>query len=40
MWKQVPAERVGEVSRATGIPPHDLRPDIFSSTPITTGDAA
>lgn len=30
MWKQVPAERVGDVSRATGILPQDLRPDIFA----------
>lgn len=30
MWKQVPAERVGDVSRATGIPQHELRPDIFA----------
>lgn len=30
MWKQVPAERVGDVARATGIPPEELRPDIFA----------
>jgi DNA-binding transcriptional regulator YdaS (Cro superfamily) len=28
-WKKVPAERLGDVSRATGIPPEELRPDIF-----------
>lgn len=32
MWKQVPAERVGDVARATGIPPDVLRPDIFRDT--------
>jgi DNA-binding transcriptional regulator YdaS (Cro superfamily) len=41
MWKQVPAERIGVVSRATGIPPHDLRPDIFGPAPVqATGAAA
>lgn len=29
MWEQVPAERLGDVSRATGIPLEELRPDIF-----------
>lgn len=28
MWKQVPAERLPEVERITGIPRHALRPDI------------
>lgn len=28
-WKRVPAERVLEVERITGIPRHDLRPDIY-----------
>ncbi len=32
-WDRVPAERVVEVERVTGIPRHKLRPDIF-------GDAA
>lgn len=31
MWKKVPAERVGQVSRATGIPPQELRPDLFEA---------
>ncbi len=30
MWTRVPGERLGAVSRATGIPPHELRPDIFN----------
>lgn len=33
-WKRIPARRLGEVARITGIPPHELRPDlaeIFSS---------
>lgn len=29
-WSKVPAERVGEVSRLTGYPPHEVRPDIFA----------
>lgn len=29
MWDKVPAERIGVVSRATGISPQELRPDIF-----------
>jgi DNA-binding transcriptional regulator YdaS (Cro superfamily) len=32
-WDKIPAERIGEVSRITGIPPQDLRPDIFGSMP-------
>jgi DNA-binding transcriptional regulator YdaS (Cro superfamily) len=39
MWRQVPAERLGDVSRATGIAPQDLRPDIFGLSP-KTGEAA
>jgi len=35
-WKKVPAERVGDISRATGIPMKELRPDIF----VKTGKAA
>ena len=27
-WRQVPAERLPEVARLTGIPPHELRPDL------------
>lgn len=32
-WVQgrVPAERVADVERVTGIPRHELRPDIFGS---------
>lgn len=29
-WKEVPAERVGEVARATGLRPEVIRPDIFA----------
>lgn len=29
-WKQVPAERIGDVARATGLRPQELRPDIFA----------
>ena len=28
-WKKVPAERVLAVERITGIPRHELRPDVF-----------
>jgi hypothetical protein len=28
-WSRIPAERVRQVSKATGIPAHVLRPDIF-----------
>lgn len=28
-WTRVPAERLFAVSRATGIPPEKLRPDLF-----------
>lgn len=30
-WEKVPAERIGEVSRVTGIPLAVLRPDLFAS---------
>lgn len=30
-WKEVPAERMGVVSRETGIPMEVLRPDIFKA---------
>lgn len=32
-WKKVPAERVLDVERITGISRHDLRPDIFGVAP-------
>jgi transcriptional regulator with XRE-family HTH domain len=34
-WEKgrIPAERVLEVSRLTGIPPHRLRPDIYPAPP-------
>lgn len=28
-WQQVPAERVVEIERITGIPREELRPDLF-----------
>lgn len=28
-WEKVPAERIGDVSRVTGIPFDRLRPDLF-----------
>lgn len=38
-WKRVPAERVAGVERATGVPRHRLRPDIFEP-PAEPGRAA
>lgn len=32
-WKEVPAERIGEVARATGLRPEVIRPDIFAPVP-------
>ena len=32
-WERVPGERVGQVSRVTGLPPHIIRPDLFSEVP-------
>lgn len=28
-WEKIPAERVHDVERATGIPRHKLRPDLY-----------
>lgn len=28
-WERIPAERVLEIERVTGIPRHDLRPDLY-----------
>jgi DNA-binding transcriptional regulator YdaS (Cro superfamily) len=30
-WSRVPAERIGDVARATGIPMERLRPDLFEA---------
>jgi DNA-binding transcriptional regulator YdaS (Cro superfamily) len=35
-WKRVPAERVSQVSEATGIPVQDLRPDLFLSKAVSS----
>jgi DNA-binding transcriptional regulator YdaS (Cro superfamily) len=29
-WNEVPAERMGDIARVTGIPMQELRPDIFA----------
>jgi hypothetical protein len=34
-WKRLPAERVGRISAHTGIPPHELRPDVFPAPRAT-----
>ena len=31
-WDKVPAERMGDVSRVTGIPMDTLRPDLFQAS--------
>ena len=33
-WDRVPAERVIDVERLTGIPRHDLRPDIYPQAEV------
>jgi DNA-binding transcriptional regulator YdaS (Cro superfamily) len=38
-WRHVPAERAAEVSRITGIPRHELRPDLWEA-PTSQADAA
>lgn len=38
-WERVPAERVLGLSRLSGIPPHEIRPDIYPP-PSKTGEAA
>lgn len=30
-WEKVPGERIGDVSRVTGISPETLRPDLFKA---------
>lgn len=37
-WRKVPAERVAEVSALTGIPKHELRPDLWEA-PDVVADA-
>jgi DNA-binding transcriptional regulator YdaS (Cro superfamily) len=39
-WVQVPVERVLEVERITGIPRHELRPDIYPPERERDGVAA
>jgi DNA-binding transcriptional regulator YdaS (Cro superfamily) len=38
-WNRVPAERVLDIERVSGISRHDLRPDIFGPAP-SAGEAA
>jgi DNA-binding transcriptional regulator YdaS (Cro superfamily) len=33
MWTAVPAERVLEIERLTGVSRHELRPDVFGPAP-------
>lgn len=39
-WKRVPAERVIEVEKATGIPREEIRPDIYPADPRSSDGAA
>jgi DNA-binding transcriptional regulator YdaS (Cro superfamily) len=33
-WLRVPADRVLQVERATGVPRHELRPDLYPPTEV------
>lgn len=39
-WKRVPAERVRAVADITGIPLHELRPDLYDPPAAQRGEAA
>ena len=40
MWDKIPPERVPEVSRITGIPRHQLRPDLWEAPTRACSEAA
>ena len=35
-WRRVPAHHVQQVAAFTGIPPAELRPDVFEPVPMVT----
>jgi len=37
IWRRVPAERVLQVEGLTGVPRHDLRPDLYPREPGGSG---
>jgi len=39
-WARVPAERVPAVSRITGVPRHELRPDLWEAPTAQQTEAA
>lgn len=39
-WRRIPAERVSRVSEITGIPRHELRPDLWEPPAHASQDAA
>jgi DNA-binding transcriptional regulator YdaS (Cro superfamily) len=39
-WKRIPAERVADVERVTGIPREKLRPDLFQRSATEQTEAA
>lgn len=39
-WRRVPADRVGDVAVATGIPAADLRPDLAETFAVTLPTSA
>jgi DNA-binding transcriptional regulator YdaS (Cro superfamily) len=39
-WKRVPAERLIEIERITGIARDKLRPDLFEATTLPQSDAS
>jgi DNA-binding transcriptional regulator YdaS (Cro superfamily) len=40
MWKKIPPERVPDVERITGIPRHELRPDLWEKPAAAASVAA
>ena len=39
-WKKIPAERVIDLERVTGIPRHELRPDLYRGRAPRSREAA
>lgn len=37
-WEQVPADKAADVSRLTGIPVEELRPDVFRVSSVETAE--
>ncbi|MDF2994653.1 MAG: hypothetical protein K0R27_290 [Xanthobacteraceae bacterium] len=39
-WKRVPAERVLDIERVSGVPRHELRPDLYPAPSMPTATPA